>query len=115
MATRPEKHKLPGVVAPLHSRQVYDRQTRRMTAGLREAADIRNSSFWKKVRLTFITRNPVCANPHGFHDQFPPPAREVHHVQSIQSAPHLAFTHSNLMALCSQCHAVFSQGERRSQ
>ena len=113
MATRPPTHKLPTFSAPSHAQQVYDRQTRRMTAGLKCAADVRNSSFWKRVRLTFISRNPVCANPHGWHGQFSPPAREIHHIQSIQSAPHLAYVHSNLMALCAKCHAKFSQEERK--
>ena len=113
MPTKPPTHKLPRFSAPSHSQQVYDRQTRRMTSGLREASDLRNSSFWKKVRLTFISRNPVCANPHGSHSEYPPPAREVHHIRSLQQAPELAFVHSNLMALCSRCHAVFSAEERK--
>lgn len=112
MATRPAKHSLPKVAAPSHAKQVYDRQTRRMTSGLRQASDLRNSAFWKKVRLTYISRHPICENPHGFHSEFPPPAREVHHKESLQNAPELAFKHSNLMALCSRCHAVFSQQER---
>lgn len=113
MATRPPKHSLPKVVATSHAREVYDRQTRRMTYGLKCAADVRNSSFWKRVRLTYISRNPICENPHGWHGEFPPPAREVHHVKSIQEAPELAYTHANLMALCAKCHAKFSQEERR--
>lgn len=113
MATRPPKHSMPRVKAPSHAREIYDRKTRRMTFGLREAADLRNSNFWKRVRLTYLSRNPVCANPHGFHSDFPPAAREVHHKAPLQSAPHLAFVHSNLMALCSKCHAVFSAEERK--
>lgn len=113
MATRPLKHSMPRVKAPSHSREIYDRQTRRMTSGLKEAADLRNSNFWKKVRLTYITRHPVCENPHGFHLGFAPAATEVHHKQSLQIAPELAFNHSNLMALCAKCHAAFSQDERR--
>ncbi len=113
MAIRPPKHSLKKVVAPSHARQIYDRQTRRMTFGLKQASGLRNSSFWKKVRLTYISRNPICENPHGFHGEFPPPAREVHHKQSLQDAPEMAFTHSNLMAVCSRCHAVFSAEERK--
>lgn len=105
-------HKLPRVEARSHAREVYDRQTRRMTAGLKTAADLRNSSFWKKVRLTYLSRNPVCENPHGWHGEYPPLAREVHHKQSLQAAPELAFAHENLMALCSKCHAKFSAAER---
>ena len=112
MPTKPPQHSLPKFTAPSHSRQVYDRQTRRMTSGLRIASDLRNSSFWKRVRLTYISRNPICENPHGWHGEFPPPAQEVHHKESLQTAPHLAYTHSNLMALCVKCHAKFSQEER---
>lgn len=115
MPTRPPKHKLPTVQAKSHAREFYDRQTRQRTAGLKTAADLRNSSFWKKVRLTFISRNPVCCNPHGFHDGFAPAAQQVHHIEPIQKAPHLAFTHSNLMALCTRCHAVFSARERADE
>lgn len=113
MAIRPPKHKLPIIKAPSHAREVYDRQTRRMTAGLKTAADVRNSSFWKKVRLTYISRNPLCENPHGFHTGFCPAAEEIHHKVSIQEAPELAYAHSNLMALCRKCHAKFSQEERK--
>lgn len=111
---KPPRHSVPRIKAASHAQQVYDRQTRRMTAGLREAADLRNSSFWRKVRLTYLSRNPMCANPHGYHSEFAPPAREVHHVVSLQEAPHLAYNHSNLMALCSRCHARYSAEERRA-
>lgn len=113
MATKPAKHSLPRIDAPSHARQVYDRQTRRMSFGLKSAADVRNSGFWKKVRLTYISRNPLCEDPHKFHGPFPPPAQEVHHIRSIQDARELAFVHSNLMALCCRCHAVFSAQERK--
>lgn len=107
-------HKMPSrLAAPSHAQEVYDRQARQRSYGLKTAQDVRNSSFWKRVRLTYISRNPMCENPHGFHSYFPPPAREVHHKESIQTAPHLAFVHSNLMALCSKCHAVFSAAERK--
>jgi 5-methylcytosine-specific restriction endonuclease McrA len=112
MPTKPLKHSLPKLSARSHAAEVYDKQTRRLTAGLRVASDLRSSSFWKKVRLTYISRNPICENPHGWHDDFPPLAQEVHHKISLQKAPHLAFKHSNLMSLCCKCHAKFSQEER---
>lgn len=113
MPIKPPSHRLRTFAAPSHSRQVYDRQTRLHDPLLRQACAVRSSSFWKQVRLSFISRNPICANPHGFHSDFPPPSQEVHHVKSLQEAPDLAFSHANLMALCSRCHAVFSQQERK--
>lgn len=113
MATKPPRHNLPQIKARCHAREVYDRQTRRMTMRLKCAADVRNSSFWKKVRETKAARNPTCENPHGFHGDYPPPLDDVHHIVSIEKAPHLAFVHSNLMSVCKKCHAVFSAQERQ--
>jgi 5-methylcytosine-specific restriction endonuclease McrA len=115
MPTKPPQHSLPKFTAPSHARQVYDRQTRRMTAHLKCAADVRNSSFWKAVSRTYWIKHPVCENPHGKHGEFPPLTQEIHHIIPISKAPHLAYKHSNLMALCKKCHAVFNQQERAEE
>lgn len=101
-------------VAPSHAQEVYDKQTRQRSYGLKSAQDVRNSSFWKKVRKTYASLHPLCEDPHGDHknDYMPPVVADVHHIIPIQKAPHLAFKHSNLMSVCKDCHAVFSQQER---
>ena len=115
MPAKPPQHSLPKFTAPSHARQVYDRQTRRMTAHLKCAADVRNSSFWKAVSLTFRRLNPLCVDPHGLHPGRPVFTADAHHVIQISKAPHLAFKHSNLMAVCNDCHAVFNKQERAEQ
>jgi 5-methylcytosine-specific restriction endonuclease McrA len=110
---KPAKHKPFRMAAPKHTSQIYDRH-RANTPGLREAGIFRSSNRWKLLRLAFISRHPVCANPHGYHVEFSPAAAEVHHVASLQARPDLAFDPSNLMALCRVCHAKFSQEERRT-
>ncbi len=118
MATRPPTHKMPRFAAPSHAQQVYDRQTRRMTAHLKCAADVRNSSFWKKVSYSYKVRHPLCEDPHGDHArarQYPPTVDDVHHKIPISKARHLAFVHTNLMSVCKDCHGVFNAQERAEE
>ena len=109
---RPEKHKPHRIDAPRHASQAYDRH-RTNAPGLREAGIVRSSNRWKRLRLAFISSHPVCADPHKRHGEFPPAAAEIHHIESLQARPDLAFDPANLMALCRPCHAVFSQAERK--
>ena len=113
MALKPPSHKLAGFgAAPA---RYYDRVTRRSDPALRQAAAFRNSARWQKLRLAFIAAHPLCADPHGLHGAWPPAAREVHHVASLQQAPDRAADWENLMALCHDCHSIFSREERASQ
>jgi len=113
MATKPPSHKLAGFgAAP--SRH-YDRVIRMADPGLRQSAAFRSSSRWQKLRLAFISSHPLCADPHGLHGPWPPAASEVHHVASLHEAPDKAADWENLMALCHDCHSIFSLEERARQ
>ena len=70
-----------------------------------------NSKAWKKLRLTYITENPLCQN--CLQNGIIKPAREVHHKQIFSTANteegqwNLFLDDSNLMSVCSHCHHMF--------
>lgn len=68
---------------------------------------IRSSARWQKVARMIRTAHPLCQDPLGIHAQKSETvsSAEVHHIKGLSEAPELAFVHSNLMALCSACHA----------
>ena len=79
---------------------------------LAAAARIRNSQRWKDCRLVKLRESPLCENPRGLHDGELVVAAQVHHIEQLAKAPHLAFTVSNLLSVCTACHAVLSAEER---
>jgi len=70
-----------------------------------QARAIRRKSNWKRTSTLFRQQHPICADPFGDHGDRPVPSEQVHHVKPIEQRPDLAFTRSNLMALCADCHA----------
>jgi 5-methylcytosine-specific restriction endonuclease McrA len=86
--------------------RLYDQVARRADPTLALAAKIRGGARWRKVRGIKIARNPLCEDPFAIHENkgHTVIAREVHHIQPLASAPEMAYTMTNLMSLCSQCH-----------
>jgi 5-methylcytosine-specific restriction endonuclease McrA len=76
------------------------------------AIRIRNSQRWKDCRLLKLQESPLCENPVSLHDGELVPARQVHHLQELVAAPHLAFVMANLQSVCTRCHAALSARER---
>ena len=74
---------------------------------LHNNAKIRSSQRWRQLRAFFIAQNPLCADPFGIHRRMnrTVSASQVHHVKPLGTHPELAFGASNLMALCTGCHA----------
>jgi len=56
-----------------------------------------HSKRWERTSKRYRQRHPLCARCRR-------PAALVHHVQTIEARPDLAFDWSNLEALCSDCH-----------
>jgi 5-methylcytosine-specific restriction endonuclease McrA len=54
-----------------------------------------------------ISQNPICADPFGNHSirNETAPSREVHHIIPLVARMDLGLARSNLMPLCSVCHA----------
>lgn len=65
---------------------------------------IYNTSTWKKLRISYLTNNPVCEK---CKDRL---AIDVHHIiylsiaGNITELKRLGFDENNLMAVCKDCH-----------
>ena len=73
----------------------------------KESAAKRGYNYkWQKFRKRYLMANPWCCDclKRGKYTS----AREIHHITKLIDAPHLKYALSNLMGLCSRCHAVRS-------
>jgi len=88
-------------------RKQYARHIQATNPALAEAARIRNSFRWRKVRKQFLADHPLCQDPHGEHHRagVTRTATQVHHIAGLAERPDLAFHRENLMAVCNGCHA----------
>ena len=99
--------------------RVYDRLVRARRGDLSEAARIRSSHKWRKLRARKLRDTPLCEGwtPDGSlahdHDQVTVLATEVDHIEELRERPDLGYVWSNLQSLCSRCHALKSADERR--
>ena len=57
---------------------------------------------WTKLSKSFRTEHPMCQV--CLRNNRITPAVEVHHLESIASAPHLRLEWNNLLAVCKPCH-----------
>lgn len=78
------------------------------------AHKVRTGIRWRKVRLHKLAINPLCEDPHGDHQRrgTTVTATQVHHINGLATHPHLAYDLSNLMSVCTRCHAQFEQQAR---
>lgn len=93
----------------------YDTTTRQANPALAEAARIRNSSTWQKVRRMHRAREPLCCDPFGAHPDDPQPNQNSHHIEALVARPDLAFDLGNLASLCTACHARVERMERKGE
>ncbi len=92
--------------------RAYDKRRRRHPLQ-GAAARIRSSARWRKVRAATLRDHPTCvACERAGVRQL---ATQVDHVVPLVEALGLAFEPSNLEPLCTRCHAIKSQAERRAQ
>ena len=71
------------------------------------------SARWLKFREWILSRNPLCADPFGYHreDKQAVPATDVHHVVRWKEQPELSLSEQNAQALCASCHARITRRE----
>lgn len=78
-------------------------------------SELHNTYKWKLVRAHVMRAHKgLCANPFGLHTNKGmisslgnyTAATIVHHIIPISIAPELAFTLSNLIPLCDDCHEL---------
>lgn len=90
---------------------MYDATRRKDDPALANAARIRNSAQWQKVRAIHRAQHPLCCDP--FNDvRHPAPNQTSHHIMPLATHPHLAFDLDNLAPLCTRCHAKVERIER---
>ena len=65
-------------------------------------------SDWTRVSLWYRSLNPVCEYCRYLYEECGKlpinPATEVHHIIKVKMPPQLRCEHSNLLALCHDCH-----------
>ena len=67
--------------------------------------DIYATRRWQRLRLQVLVKHPLC-------ECCGRPSSQVHHVESIEERPDLAFDEGNLMSLCAACHSrLFTAAE----
>ena len=79
--------------------------------------DPRRLYKWTKLSKDYRKANPICERC-LYLDQLSQASfvrLSVHHIMSIESAPHLVFDLSNLLCLCVDCHKHFDALERAGQ
>jgi 5-methylcytosine-specific restriction endonuclease McrA len=66
------------------------------------------------VRKSQLAREPLCFDPFSDHERrgVTATAMQVHHIRPLTTHPELAFHGSNLMSVCTACHAKLSVEER---
>lgn len=91
--------------------RAYNRLHRATDPALAAAQTIRNSVRWKRVRSAYRLEHPMCelCRKAGRLE----PARQVDHIVPLEISLELAFEWTNLQALCTKCHALKSQEERK--
>ena len=91
----------------------YD-QRRKNDPKLAQAAKLRNTARWRKVRLLKLSCNPLCEDPFSDHARtnHTQPAQQVHHIQGLVKRPDLAYELGNLQSVCTRCHAKLEAKER---
>lgn len=92
--------------------RTYDHGKRRLDASLAQAAQLRTSTQWRKVRTLHKGRYPLCCDPFGEHIHLPAYNQQSHHILPLATHPHLAFDLTNLAPLCTRCHSRVEQMER---
>ena len=71
----------------------------------RKASGKRSASYcnkWRVLSERLRAENPLCADCSA-NDRVEP-ATECHHIRTIEEAPHLRLTASNIVCLCTGCH-----------
>lgn len=81
---------------------------------LMESRRLRSSTRWQRVRRMKLGRDPLCEDPFGDHARqgITVGASQVHHIEGVSKRPDLAFDLTNLMSICTKCHARIESHER---
>ena len=76
------------------------------------ATAVYRSRRWRDLRATALAHQPLCVE--CLNAGRTEPATEVHHIEAITANPARAYDLTNLMPLCSLCHARIDAERRRN-
>jgi 5-methylcytosine-specific restriction protein A len=113
MPTRPPMHRPPR--PPVPRDYAAEHLARQANPTQVAAGRVRRSRRWQRLRLRVLGRQPLCADPYGWHqrDGQSVLSTDVDHRVGLAQRPDLAFDEANLQGLCRACHAHKSGEERR--
>lgn len=96
-------------------RKEYDHKVRFRVGHLAASAQFRSSHKWNKARKIKLAMNPICEDPYKEHErrQLTETAKQVHHIVGLKecAGDERAYSLSNLMAVCTRCHARLERDE----
>jgi 5-methylcytosine-specific restriction enzyme A len=97
------------------SDRAYDKTRRQADPAVAAAARIRNSARWQHVRRLVLARQPLCADPYGWHAAVGriEVATQVDHIVGL-AAGGAAYDEGNLQSLCTRCHGRKTAKERQT-
>lgn len=67
---------------------------------------------WKKLRIMFLRKHPLCVDPFGIHAT-PVAATDVDHILPLRRGG--SNRDENLQALCHSCHSMKTRRERDNE
>ena len=104
--TKPKTHRPRQAIGKVH------RPKRPSEQQVTQARSIRSTNRWRKLSEAKRRKDPLCEDPFGDHGIRKVGAQSVHHIQSVELRPDLAFEWANLMSVCNACHNRLDKSER---
>ncbi len=82
-----------------------------------DAVKFRRTSIYTRFSKQFLKKHALCFDPFYFHarDRRIIPARNTHHIISVEINLALALREDNCAALCTGCHSMIERMERAGQ
>ncbi|MCH8852573.1 MAG: HNH endonuclease [Planctomycetes bacterium] len=82
-----------------------------------KASRLRGSGKYKRFRVWFRKRHPMCCDPFRDHVSKGQGAAtaQLHHIESVEQRPDLVCVENNAAALCTRCHGKVTAMERRGE
>ena len=91
----------------------YEQGRRATDASLAEADQLYTSGRWRKFRAWMLSREPLCRP--SVAEGRTTLATQLDHIVPLREKPEDAFKEEGVQPICTACHALKSQAERRAR